>query len=62
MDDNFESSGRVVESSQFRIAVALYPGASLMNHSCDPSVINSFFGARQVDIQEKKIQMQVFFL
>ena len=37
--DNMDGSA-VVDNNQFRIAVALYPGASLMNHSCDPSVIN----------------------
>ena len=29
---------------QERIATAIYPSASLMNHSCDPTVINSFVG------------------
>ncbi|XP_045027632.1 SET and MYND domain-containing protein 4-like isoform X1 [Daphnia magna] len=29
---------------QERIATAIYPSASLMNHSCDPTVINSFQG------------------
>lgn len=27
---------------QERIATAIYPSASLMNHSCDPTVINRF--------------------
>ncbi|XP_059351666.1 SET and MYND domain-containing protein 4-like isoform X2 [Daphnia carinata] len=30
---------------QERIATAIYPSASLMNHSCDPTVINSFQGS-----------------
>ena len=30
---------------QERIATAIYPSASLMNHSCDPTVINSFVGS-----------------
>ncbi|XP_046648250.1 SET and MYND domain-containing protein 4-like [Daphnia pulicaria] len=29
---------------QERIATAIYPSASLMNHNCDPTVINSFQG------------------
>lgn len=33
----------VVPESQQRIATAIYPSASMMNHSCDPNIINSFF-------------------
>lgn len=29
---------------QDRIATAIYPSASMMNHSCDPNIINSFLG------------------
>ncbi|XP_060575894.1 SET and MYND domain-containing protein 4-like [Ruditapes philippinarum] len=32
----------VEEKSQVRIATAIYPTASLMNHSCDPTIISSF--------------------
>ncbi|GFG35904.1 hypothetical protein Cfor_05261 [Coptotermes formosanus] len=28
---------------QVRIATAIYPSASMMNHSCDPNIINSFY-------------------
>ncbi|XP_052802210.1 SET and MYND domain-containing protein 4-like [Mya arenaria] len=34
--------GTVEESSQVRVATAIYPTASLMNHSCDPTIISSF--------------------
>ncbi|XP_067002891.2 SET and MYND domain-containing protein 4 isoform X2 [Anabrus simplex] len=34
----------VVTESQVRIATAIYPSASMMNHSCDPTIINSFCG------------------
>ena len=34
--------GSVFNTQQQRIATAIYPGASMMNHSCDPTVINSF--------------------
>lgn len=40
------SDGRantVIAESQQRIATAIYPSASMMNHSCDPNIINSFF-------------------
>jgi len=33
-------SSAVDMSQQVRIATAIYPTASLMNHSCDPSVIS----------------------
>jgi len=33
-------SPAVDESQQVRIATAIYPTASLMNHSCDPSIIS----------------------
>jgi len=42
------ASAVVTSNSQYRVATAIYPGASMMNHSCDPSVINSFFGARLI--------------
>lgn len=33
---------QVVTETQVRVATAIYPTASMMNHSCDPSIINSF--------------------
>ena len=35
-----DDSGGVSSERQERIATAIYPSASLMNHSCDPTVIN----------------------
>ena len=32
----------VVEESQVRIATAIYPTTSLLNHSCEPSIVNTF--------------------
>ncbi|XP_055901234.1 SET and MYND domain-containing protein 4-like isoform X2 [Biomphalaria glabrata] len=32
------------DTEQVRIATAIYPTASLMNHSCDPTIISSFIG------------------
>ena len=32
----------VVEESQVRIATAIYPTTSLLNHSCQPSIVNTF--------------------
>ncbi|OXU21510.1 hypothetical protein TSAR_009791 [Trichomalopsis sarcophagae] len=39
---NDSDSGNVVTEYQCRIATAIYPSASMMNHSCDPNIINSF--------------------
>jgi len=36
------------EVRQVRIATAIYPSASMMNHSCKPAIINSFQGSRLV--------------
>jgi len=43
-----DDEGPVVNNSQFRIATAIYPSASMMNHSCDPTVINSFYNQRLI--------------
>ncbi|XP_049828172.1 SET and MYND domain-containing protein 4-like [Schistocerca gregaria] len=34
----------VTEEAQVRIATAIYPSASMMNHSCNPNIISSFYG------------------
>ena len=43
---DYEVSGEstVKFERQVRIATALYPSASIMNHSCEPNIINSFSG------------------
>jgi hypothetical protein len=33
-------SQQVLTECQVRIATAIYPSASMMNHSCDPNIIN----------------------
>ena len=38
--DNSTEGGRVEREEQVRIATAIYPTASLMNHSCDPTIIS----------------------
>ncbi|XP_012526872.1 SET and MYND domain-containing protein 4 [Monomorium pharaonis] len=40
--DNNEN--KLLIQQQDRIATAIYPSASMMNHSCDPNIINSFLG------------------
>lgn len=34
----------VTEEAQVRIATAIYPSVSMMNHSCNPNIISSFCG------------------
>ncbi|XP_064634402.1 SET and MYND domain-containing protein 4-like isoform X2 [Lineus longissimus] len=41
-DVNLSSTADVETVSQVRIATAIYPTASLMNHSCKPNIISSF--------------------
>ncbi|XP_037791893.1 SET and MYND domain-containing protein 4-like [Penaeus monodon] len=39
-----KSAGSMIQHVvQARIASAIYPTASLMNHSCKPNIINSFY-------------------
>ncbi|KAL4224683.1 hypothetical protein ACF0H5_015380 [Mactra antiquata] len=40
---DIEKSSNVEDKKQVRIATAIYPTASLMNHSCDPTIISSFY-------------------
>ena len=37
-----ETNNIVSTQNQVRIATGLYPTASLMNHSCDPSIISRY--------------------
>ncbi|KAK7070460.1 hypothetical protein SK128_002724 [Halocaridina rubra] len=50
------------EITQKRIATAIYPTASLMNHSCKPTIINSFIKDTLVirTIQNVKASDQIF--
>ena len=36
------SSANIIEQDQVRIATAIYPTTSLLNHSCEPTILNSF--------------------
>ncbi|XP_014294612.1 SET and MYND domain-containing protein 4 isoform X2 [Halyomorpha halys] len=38
-----DSVSSLLIENQVRVATAIYPSASMMNHSCDPSIVNSFF-------------------
>ncbi|XP_042886427.1 SET and MYND domain-containing protein 4-like [Penaeus japonicus] len=41
--DSRSTGSMIQQVSQARIASAIYPTASLMNHSCKPNIINSFY-------------------
>ncbi|XP_066929332.1 SET and MYND domain-containing protein 4-like [Clytia hemisphaerica] len=43
-----DSQSNVVEQDQVRIATAIYPTTSLLNHSCEPSIVNSFQNERLI--------------
>ncbi|XP_018306550.1 SET and MYND domain-containing protein 4 isoform X2 [Mycetomoellerius zeteki] len=38
------NKNKVFTQQEDRIATAIYPSASMMNHSCDPNIMNSFLG------------------
>ncbi|XP_063982204.1 SET and MYND domain-containing protein 4-like [Diachasmimorpha longicaudata] len=37
------AKGNIVDEQQQRIAVGIYPSVSMMNHSCDPTIMNTFW-------------------
>ncbi|CAL1689834.1 unnamed protein product [Lasius platythorax] len=37
-----DDENKLLIEEQTRVATAIYPSASMMNHSCDPNIINSF--------------------
>ncbi|CAL4240925.1 unnamed protein product [Meganyctiphanes norvegica] len=42
MPQNKNNKSKVEQVNQKRVASAIYPSASLMNHSCQPNILNSF--------------------
>ncbi|KAK6627196.1 hypothetical protein RUM44_009673 [Polyplax serrata] len=47
---------KVYEEVDTRVGTAIYPSASMMNHSCEPSIINSFYGNILVVTAAKQIK------
>ncbi|CAH2227340.1 jg6639, partial [Pararge aegeria aegeria] len=41
VDDDDCGNGRTVSEREVRRATAIYPSAAMMNHSCDPNIINT---------------------
>ncbi|BFZ15710.1 hypothetical protein BsWGS_18749 [Bradybaena similaris] len=50
------------DTQQVRIATAIYPTASLMNHSCDPTIISSFINDVLVvkAVRDVKVEEEIF--
>ncbi|KAF7998125.1 hypothetical protein HCN44_009523 [Aphidius gifuensis] len=47
----------VVEEQQQRVAVGIYPSLSMMNHSCDPMILNTFWNDTLIVKATKNIQV-----
>ncbi|XP_045784087.1 SET and MYND domain-containing protein 4-like [Maniola jurtina] len=43
-----DGNGRTVSEREVRRATAIYPSAAMMNHSCDPNIINTFYNSRLI--------------
>ncbi|XP_059055321.1 SET and MYND domain-containing protein 4-like [Achroia grisella] len=43
-----DATGRTVSEREVRRATAIYPSAAMMNHSCDPNIINTFYNCRLI--------------
>ncbi|CAK1588395.1 unnamed protein product [Parnassius mnemosyne] len=41
-------NGRTITEREVRRATAIYPSAAMMNHSCDPNIINTFHNSRLI--------------
>ncbi|KAM3968692.1 SET and MYND domain-containing protein 4 [Aphomia sociella] len=42
------ANGCTVSEREMRRATAIYPSAAMMNHSCDPNIINTFYNRRLI--------------
>ncbi|KAJ0183978.1 hypothetical protein K1T71_000401 [Dendrolimus kikuchii] len=40
--------GTTISEKEVRKATAIYPSAAMMNHSCDPNIINTFYNSRLI--------------
>ncbi|XP_023940800.1 SET and MYND domain-containing protein 4 [Bicyclus anynana] len=43
-----DDDGRTVSEREVRRATAIFPSAAMMNHSCDPNIINTFYKSRLI--------------
>ncbi|XP_063634781.1 SET and MYND domain-containing protein 4-like [Cydia splendana] len=47
--------GRTVSEREVRRATAIYPSAAMMNHSCDPNIINTFYRNRLIVVCAREL-------
>ncbi|KAG7313119.1 hypothetical protein JYU34_000205 [Plutella xylostella] len=47
-DDSGKGESRTLSEREVRHATAIYPSAAMMNHSCDPNIVNTFHRHRLV--------------
>ncbi|RVE49605.1 hypothetical protein evm_005737 [Chilo suppressalis] len=50
-----EGQSVTVSEREVRRATAIYPSAAMMNHSCDPNIINTFYKGRLVVVCAREI-------
>lgn len=50
-----DEDGVVVSSEQVRIATAIFPSASLMNHSCNPNIISGFINGNTLVVRAVRL-------
>ncbi|XP_052751459.1 SET and MYND domain-containing protein 4-like [Galleria mellonella] len=48
VEEEDDSNGCTVSEREVRRATAIYPSAAMMNHSCDPNIINTFYNSRLI--------------
>ncbi|XP_045458387.1 SET and MYND domain-containing protein 4-like [Melitaea cinxia] len=48
VEDDDGRNGRTLTEKEVRRATAIYPSAAMMNHSCDPNIINTFYNSRLI--------------
>ncbi|XP_028163407.1 SET and MYND domain-containing protein 4-like isoform X1 [Ostrinia furnacalis] len=57
VDDDTGEDGQAatVSEREVRRATAIYPSAAMMNHSCDPNIINTFYKGRLVVVSAREL-------
>ncbi|KAF4513812.1 UNVERIFIED_CONTAM: hypothetical protein B566_EDAN015875 [Ephemera danica] len=53
--DSAREDNSLVQERQLRVATAIFPSASMMNHSCDPNILTSYVGNTLIARAAKKI-------
>ncbi|XP_037877624.1 SET and MYND domain-containing protein 4 [Bombyx mori] len=48
IEEDDAKAGRTISEREVRRATAIYPSAAMMNHSCDPNIVNTFYNSRLI--------------